>query len=109
MCALCGLLGSTHWTEASAHRGAFTPSEAQTTVRSERQRRARLVSAVLAPLRIRVADWEGTSYRVVSATGRQEVVDDIQAVWGAVERIRGAALDPLDGGYLRDLGAATDQ
>ena len=102
MCGLCGVLGITHWTELSAHRGSFTPRSAQT-VRAERQERVRLVNALLAPFRIRVADWAASSYLVKSATGRNEIVDDIQAVWSAVERLRGAPLDPLDGEYLAAL------
>ena len=75
------------------------------TVRAERQERVRLVNALLAPVRIRVSDWAASSYLVTSATGRSEIVDDIQAVWTAVERLRGAPLDPLDENYLRALGA----
>jgi len=51
-------------------------------------------------VRIRVADWAASSYLVTSATGRSEVVDDVQAVWAAVEKLRGRPLDPLDDGYL---------
>ena len=104
MCGLCGILGITHWTELSAHRGSFT-SDGFRTVRAERQERVRLVNALLAPVRIRVSDWTASSYLVTSATGRSEIVDDIQAVWTAVERLRGAPLDPLDENYLRALGA----
>jgi|GEM_PF-4739660 len=35
MCGLCGLLGVVHWTVMSAHRQAFTDSDAPT-ARSER-------------------------------------------------------------------------
>ena len=102
MCGLCGILGITHWTELSAHRDAFV-SDAHRTIRAERQERVRLVNSLLAPLRIRVSDWAASSYLVVSATGRSEIVDDIQAVWTAVERLRGAPMDPLDETYLRAL------
>ena len=102
MCALCGLLGTTHWTEMSATPDAFDTT-GSVTLRSERSRRARMASLVLAPLRYKVADFEGTSYRVSSPTGRHEMVDDIQAVWAAVERMRGASLDPLEGAYVAKL------
>ncbi len=105
MCALCGLLGATHWTEISAHREAFTQPSAPT-LRHERERRARFASAILAPLRVKVSDWQGSSYKVASATGRNEVVDDIQSVWMAVERIRGSPVDPLDDGYIGSLAGA---
>jgi len=99
MCGLCGVLGISHWTELSAHRDSFTPTAART-VGAERQQRVRLVNRILAPVRIRVADWAASSYLVTSATGRSEVVDDVQAVWAAVEKLRGRPLDPLDDGYL---------
>ena len=102
MCGLCGVLGISHWTELSAHRDSFTARNPPT-VRAERQRRVRLVNRILAPLRIRVSDWAASGYLVVSATGRSEIVDDLQAVWTAVERLRGAALDPLDPDYLARL------
>ena len=38
---------------------------------------------------------------------RQEVVDDLQAVWSAVERLSGSPIDPLDDDYLRDLLAVS--
>ena len=106
MCGLCGILGITHWTELSAHRDSFTP-DARRTVRAERQARVRLVNALLAPFRVRVADWAASSYLVTSATGRSEIVDDIQAVWTAVERLRGAPLDPLDARFLAALAKGT--
>jgi len=102
VCALCGLLGTSHWTEVSAHAQAFTMEEAEP-VRREREGRARVASTALAPFKIKVSDWEGKSYRVVSPTGRQEIVDDIQAVWAAVERMRGHPLDPLDDTYIEAL------
>ena len=104
MCALCGLLGASHWTEISAHSEAFTIENPEP-VRRERERRARVATAALAPFRIKVSDWEGKSYRVVSPTGRQEIADDIQAVWTAVENMLGRPLDPLDETYIDSLNS----
>ncbi|MDE0308069.1 MAG: hypothetical protein OXI87_24765 [Albidovulum sp.] len=102
MCALCGLLGASHWTEISAHPEAFS-LEVTEPVRRERERRASVATAALAPFRIKVSDWEGKSYRVVSPTGRQEIADDIQAVWTAVETMLGRPFDPLDDTYINTL------
>ncbi|WP_136660535.1 hypothetical protein [Nitratireductor sp. XY-223] len=102
MCGLCGLLGIVHWAEISAHRQAFG-GDGTPTPRSERIERTRLVNAALRPRRMKVGDFQATSYVVSSPTGRQEVVDDLQAVWSAVERLSGRPIDPLDEGYLRDL------
>ncbi|MEX3007669.1 hypothetical protein [Hoeflea sp. TYP-13] len=102
MCGLCGLLGIVHWTEISAHRQAFTGMAAPT-VRSERIARTKLINAVLEPRRIKVGDFQAASYVVSSPTGRREIVDDLQAVWTAIERLSGTPVDPLDEGYLQDL------
>jgi len=102
MCGLCGLLGVVHWTETSAHPDAFT-GDARRTIRAERSHRAAIVNTALAPLRMKVKDFQASSYILSSATGRSEIVDDIQAVWGAVERLRGAPLDPLDPDWLKAL------
>ena len=56
MCGLCGLLGIVHWTEIAAHPDAF--SGEGRTVRAERLHRVRIVSAALAPLRMRLADFQ---------------------------------------------------
>ena len=103
MCGLCGLLGIVHWTETSAHPGAFT-GEGRRTIRSERLQRTRIVNGALAPLHMKVADFQASAY-VLSARrrGRREIVDDIQSVWGAAEKLRGVAVDPLDPDYLAAL------
>ncbi|WP_282607841.1 hypothetical protein [Pelagibius sp. Alg239-R121] len=102
MCGLCGLLGIVHWTETSAHPDAFTGA-ARRTIRAERLQRTRIVNAALAPLRMKVGDFQASAYVLSSPTGRQEIVDDIQSVWGAAEKLRGVAVDPLDPNYLAAL------
>ncbi len=98
MCGLCGLLGVVHWTETSAHADAFT-GDRRRTIRGERLHRTKIVNAALAPLRMRLSDFQASNYILSSPTGRREIVDDIGAVWGAVERLRGRPLDPLDPGW----------
>lgn len=105
MCGLCGLLGITHWTETSAHVEAFT-GERRKTLRSERLHRTKIVNAALAPRRTKLTDFQAANYILSSPTGKKLVVDDIQAVWGAYEKLSGEILDPLDPDYLRLLDAA---
>jgi hypothetical protein len=102
MCGLCGLFGTTHWSEASAHPDAFPDGFAETQ-RVERMRRAALVGAIAAPFRISLHDFQGSSYLVRGPTGASVMVDDIQAVWAAIEKLAGKVLDPLDPEYLRHL------
>lgn len=102
MCGLCGLLGVVHWTETSAHPEAFS-GDRRRTVRAERIHRARIVNAALKPVGMKVADFQATNYVLSSSTGRTRIVDDIQAVWGAVEEVRKAPVDPLDPAYLDAL------
>ncbi|SLN09891.1 hypothetical protein ROJ8625_00121 [Roseivivax jejudonensis] len=99
MCGLCGLLGIVHWTETNAHPGAFTGT-GRRTIRAERAHRARLVNAALAPVRMSVSDFQASAYLVRAPTGRQEIVDDLQSVWGAVDRLRGGPVDPLDEDWI---------
>ena len=102
MCGLCGLLGIVHWTESSAHPDAFTGG-GRRTIRAERLHRTRLANAALEPRRMKLADFQATSYQLSAPTGRHQIVDDLQAVWGAVEALSGEAVDPLDPNYLQAL------
>lgn len=102
MCGLCGLLGIVHWTEMSAHPDAFTGG-GRPTVRAERIRRTGFVNGLLQPLRMKVADFQATSYVLASATGKREIVDDLAGVWSTVEQLGGRPVDPLDPTYLAAL------
>ena len=102
MCGLCGLLGIVHWTETSAHADAFTGGKRRT-IRAERAHRSTVVNAALAPYRMKVKDFQATSYTLTSATGKADIVDDIQSVWAAVEKMRGSAVDPLSADWLDAL------
>jgi len=104
VCGLCGMLGIVHWTETSAHSDVFTGNRRRT-IRAERNHRAAIVNAALAPYRMKVSDFQATSYILSSATGRREIVDDIQAVWWAVDRLRGMPADPLSPDWLDALDA----
>lgn len=102
MCGLCGLLGITHWTETSAHPQAFSDDKRRT-MRAERIHRSRIVNTALAPTRLKVSDFQASTYIVASPKGKTEIIDDIQAVWSSVERLHGGLIDPLDDAYLNQL------
>jgi hypothetical protein len=95
MCALCGLLGSeSHW--AGSIRGNLP-------ARQERLRRILQANRVLSFYRLRLDDFQGSSYVLTSATGRSEIVADFGQVWRAAEQMAGRPLDPLDPKLLSAL------
>ncbi|HEX2524760.1 MAG TPA: hypothetical protein VHL31_00440 [Geminicoccus sp.] len=95
MCGLCGVLGADHWSDAR-HVGETV------TYRHARERRAALASAVLAPKRAKVADWQGAKLRLTTPTGRVELADTLADLWHAVDRVLGP-IDPLDPDLLEKL------
>ena len=96
MCGLCGVLGAEmHWTDAAAQPKTFG-GQAQPTRRQERFARIELANHVLRHYGLKLGDFEGTSYVLRSATGRQELVPHLQGMWAAAERLAGRACDPLD-------------
>ncbi|MCR9213671.1 MAG: hypothetical protein NXI13_08130 [Proteobacteria bacterium] len=102
MCGLCGLMGIEHWTETSANSEAFI-SDTNRSIRNERAHRVELINRALGPLKMRVRDFQASSYTLTSATGRTEIVHDIQSLWVAVENISACPVDPLDPDYLDHL------
>lgn len=94
MCGLCGAFGGEdHWTTgAAADSSAVDPAIR----RRERAYRLRLVNRVLATRRLQLSDFQGSAYVLASATGQQEVIHDLGAVWAAAEAMSCRALDPLD-------------
>lgn len=95
MCGLCGVLSAEHWSDAGKVSGG-------TTFRQARERRAALVSAVLAPRRARVADWQGAKLQLRTATGRVELADTLADLWHKVDLVLGP-VDPLDPDFLDRL------
>jgi hypothetical protein len=99
MCSLCGILGADgHWTDAVADPGA-----GQGTRRQERLQRCALANRVLAHYRLTLADFEGRSYVLRSATGRFELVPDLAGMWAGAERLAGRPCDPLDPALIATL------
>ena len=95
MCALCGLLGSeSHW--AASIKGGLP-------TRQERLQRILQANRVLGFYRLRLDDFQGTSYLLTSPTGRAEIVSDLGQVWRVAEQMAGRPLDPLDPKLLAAL------
>ena len=97
MCALCGVLGgSDHWTDAVARPGVFTRNTDAVSRRRERTKRVAAANRVLAHYRMSLADWQGSAFVLVTATGKTEIVDNLAHLWIAAERLLGRPCDPLD-------------
>lgn len=104
MCALCGSLGSSdHWTDAHARPGVFTASGDPVSRRRERALRLQAANRVLKHLGLSLADWQGASFVLSSATGKSEMVDNMSALWVQAEAMTGRRFDPLDAGLLERL------
>ena len=103
MCGLCGVLGNeTHWTDAAARPEALG-GQAQLTRRQERFARIALANRVLRHYGLKLGDFEGRSYVLRSATGRQELVPHLAGMWAAAERLAGRPCDPLDPALIAAL------
>jgi hypothetical protein len=96
MCSLCGVLGGDpHWTDTAAQAEAFQ-GRAQPTRRQERAQRIALANRILRHYHLKLGDFEGQSYVLRAATGRQAIVPDLVGMWMAAEQLAGRACDPLD-------------
>ena len=90
MCASCGFPAAPgHWTEA----GAATP---HTRLR-ERFRRMQVLQKVLHRSGVTVHDGGiMPGIQVMSLSGAQTIVPDLEALWAEVARLRGRPFDPLE-------------
>jgi hypothetical protein len=55
----------------------------------------RVANRILAHWRLKLSDWQGTSFLLSSPTGRTEIVTDLGHLWQAAERLSGGPIDPL--------------
>jgi hypothetical protein len=107
MCALCGVLGGAdHWTDAAARPGVYSRMADPLQRRRERARRVAAVNRVLAHYHMQLADWQGTSFLLSTATGKTALVDNLAHLWAAAEQLAGRPCDPLDPALLARLTAA---
>jgi hypothetical protein len=90
MCALCGVLMSSHWAEGGAGKRA-------------RFFRVALVNRILDHFGLRLDDWSGSVYVLRDRKGRAKVVEDLGALWQAAEELAGRPLDPLEPELLAAL------
>jgi hypothetical protein len=90
MCSACGFPAAPgHWTEA----GAATPHDRL----RERFRRMQVLQKVLKGSGVSVHDGGMVpGIQVMSASGAQTIVPDLEAVWGEVEKLRGLVIDPFE-------------
>jgi hypothetical protein len=96
MCALCGVIGGNgHWTDGSPRAGVYHRAPTTPERRRERQERVRIVNRVLQPFRMTLSDWQGSAFLLSTATGKSEVVDDLNHLWTVAEKLSGRACDPL--------------
>jgi hypothetical protein len=96
MCSLCGVLGAEdHWTDASARPETFGGG-IQRTRRQERLERIALANRILRHYRLTLGDFQGQSYVLRSATGREVLVPNLVGMWSAAEKLAGRPCDPLD-------------
>jgi hypothetical protein len=103
MCGLCGVFGGeAHWTDAAGNDAVFG-SGARVTRRGERRYGVELANEVLRLYGLTVADWDGRSFVLRSATGQARLVDHIAAVWPVAARLAGRPPDPLDPALLDRL------
>src|SRR6218665_1261056 len=97
MCGICGVLGEpAHWSSAQGRLRLAMPASA----RAERARMARMLHRISCTRNLQIRDWQGCAYLVAGATGRQELVPSLSQVWLALGRLGGAAIDPLEHGWL---------
>lgn len=83
MCALCGVLLTSHWAERDSGR-------------RERVFRVRLLNRVLSHFGLELGDWSGRVYVLRDRKGKAAVVADLGSLWTAAEALAGRPLDPLD-------------
>ena len=95
MCGLCGLLGEDlHWSD---------PLGDESPRRRERLRRIAAINQVLAVFRLMGEDFQGASYLLLGATGKQALASGLDQLWQAAETMLGRPLDPLDPQQLNHL------
>jgi hypothetical protein len=90
MCSACGFPAAPgHWTEA----GAATPHDRL----RERFRRVQVLQKVLKGSGVSAHDGGLVpGVQVMSASGAQTIVPDLEALWREVEKLRGRTFDPFE-------------
>jgi hypothetical protein len=106
MCALCGVIGGVeHWADAAAREGVYTRATDTLARRRERANRLRIANRILAHWRLKLSDWQGTSFLLSTLTGRTEIVADLAHLWAVAEKLHGGPIDPLSPQFIAALEA----
>ena len=106
MCGFCAVFsGIPHWTETASDAGDRDSASGGHEWRLARQRRLKLINAVLFQFGCRADDWMGGQIMIASQRGRTELVGQLPEVWRVVEDVAGRAVDPLDPILLAALRA----
>ncbi len=104
MCALCGVLGGDgHWTDAAPRLGVFTRNTDGLARRRERMARVAAANRILKLYGLSLADWQGASFVLSTATGKTELVDNLSHLWATAEKLIGRPCDPLDPAVIARL------
>jgi hypothetical protein len=107
MCSLCGVLGGNeHWADAVARDGVYTRANDPIARRRERANRVRIANCVLSHWRLKLTDWQGTSFLLSTLTGKTEIVADLGHLWSAAEKLHGGPIDPLSPEVIAAFEAA---
>lgn len=109
MCGFCALLsGQSHW--ADRPLVASTTGDDADPLARRRLRAAQLALAarVARHYGCTLRDWMGERIVVESLRGGSELVNDLPAVWAAIEASARTRLDPLDPALLATLGRAVE-
>lgn len=111
MCVLCGeFVSQPHWTDRRVEDAARSSDadlgDYHRDRRRDRIRRVALANEVLAHYGLRVSDWNGSKYLLRDLKGRQELVQDLGAMWPVAAKLSGRAPDPLDPALLQTLNGS---
>ncbi|WP_371326945.1 hypothetical protein [Stappia sp. ES.058] len=76
--------------------GVYTRNTDRHSRRSEGARRVAAANRVLSFRRVKLDEWQGTSYVVSNATGASTVFESFSHLWPEAEALAGREIDPLD-------------
>ncbi len=100
MCALCGSLGATDWTDGVA---PDSQSVAAHDRRGARRARAAAASRVLRTVGMTLEDWQGSAFLLRGRTGACIPVNGLLDLWAAADKLAAQNIDPLDPALIARL------
>ena len=107
MCVLCGeFVMNVHWTDTTsldANSNVIVGSHMQNSRQRDRITRERLANQILQTKHLKLEDWSGSKYILRDRKGSSTIIQDMGALWPAVEKMLGYKLDPLDAEFLLEF------